>query len=109
MTIKNEVLQGTLDLMILKVLDLEPMHGFGISQRLAQISQEVFRVNQGSLYPALHRLEEKGWIDSEWQVTENNRKAKVYTLAKTGRKQLQQEKEQWNHVSLAIARVLQST
>jgi len=108
-TIKNEILQGTLDLMILKVLDLEPMHGFGISQRLSQISQEVFRVNQGSLYPALHRLEEKGWIHSEWQVTENNRKAKVYTLAKAGRKQLQLEKEQWNHVSAAIARVLQST
>jgi PadR family transcriptional regulator PadR len=108
-TIKNEILQGTLDLMILKVLDLEPMHGFGISQRLAQISQEVFRVNQGSLYPALHRLEEKGWIESEWQVTENNRKAKVYTLARAGRKQLQQEKEQWQSVSAAIARVLQST
>ena len=109
MTIKNEILQGTLDLMILKVLDLEPMHGFGISQRLSQISQEVFRVNQGSLYPALHRLEEKGWIRSEWQVTENNRKAKVYTLAKAGRKQLQLEKEQWNNVTAAIARVLQST
>jgi PadR family transcriptional regulator PadR len=108
-TIKNEILQGTLDLMILKVLDLEPMHGFGLSQRLSQISQEVFRVNQGSLYPALHRLEEKGWIRSEWQVTENNRKAKVYTLAKAGRKQLQLEKEQWSHVSAAIARVLQST
>jgi len=108
-TIKNEILQGTLDLMILKVLDLEPMHGFGISQRLSQISQEVFRVNQGSLYPALHRLEEKGWIRSEWQVTENNRKAKVYTLAKAGRKQLQLEKEQWNNVTAAIARVLQST
>ena len=109
MTIKNEILQGTLDLMILKVLDLEPMHGFGISQRLSQISQEVFRVNQGSLYPALHRLEEKGWIRSEWQVTENNRKAKVYTLAKAGRKQLQLEKEQWNNVTAAITRVLQST
>jgi len=108
MTIKNELLQGTLDLLILKILDLEPMHGFGISQRLSQISKDVFHVNQGSLYPALHRLEEKGWIQSEWGMTENNRKAKYYRLARVGRKQLQQETKQWGILSAAIARVLQS-
>ncbi len=108
MTIGSELLQGTLDLLILKILYLEPMHGFGISQRLSQISKDVFHVNQGSLYPALHRLEEKGWIQSEWGMTENNRKAKYYRLARVGRKQLQQETKQWGILSAAIARVLQS-
>jgi len=108
MTIGSELLQGTLDLLILKILDLEPMHGFGISQRLSQISRDVFHVNQGSLYPALHRLEEKGWIQSEWGTTENNRKAKYYRLARAGRKQLEQETKQWQILSTAIARVLQS-
>jgi PadR family transcriptional regulator, regulatory protein PadR len=109
MTIRSELLQGTLDLLILKILNLEPMHGFGIGQRLAQISREVFQVNQGSLYPALHRLEQKGWIESEWGTTENNRKAKYYRLSKKGRGQLQQETEQWQVLSAAIKRVLQST
>ncbi len=104
----TELLQGTLDLLILKILDLEPMHGFGISHRLSQISRDVFRVNQGSLYPALHRLEEKGWIQSEWGMSENNRKAKYYKLARAGRKQLEQETKQWQVLSAAIARVLQS-
>ena len=109
MTIRAELLQGTLDLLILKILNLCPMHGFGIGQRIAQISREVFQVNQGSLYPALHRLEQKGWIESEWGTTENNRKAKYYRLSKKGRKQLQQETEQWEVLSSAIRRVLQST
>ena len=109
MTIRTELLQGTLDLLILRILNLEPMHGFGIGQRLAQISREVFQVNQGSLYPALHRLEQKGWIESEWGTTANNRKAKYYRLSKKGRKQLQQETEQWEVLSAAIKRVLQST
>jgi PadR family transcriptional regulator len=108
MTIRNELLQGTLDLLILKILELQPMHGFGISQRIQQISQEVFFVNQGSLYPALHRLEQKGWIQSKWGTTENNRKAKYYQLTRTGKNQLKQEKKQWEALSTAIARILQT-
>jgi PadR family transcriptional regulator, regulatory protein PadR len=105
----TELLQGTLDLLILKILALSPMHGFGIGQRITQISRDVFQINQGSLYPALHRLEQNGWIDSEWKTTENNRKAKYYRLSKTGRKKLQQEREHWETLSTAIARVLQAT
>ena len=108
MTIRSEILQGTLDLLILKILNLQPMHGFGIGQRISQISKEVFQVNQGSLYPALHRLEAKGWITAEWKSTENNRKAKYYRLSRKGRKQLEQETEQWRVLSGAIQRVLQS-
>ncbi|HEY4490534.1 MAG TPA: PadR family transcriptional regulator, partial [Acidobacteriota bacterium] len=100
--------QGTLDLLILKTLDLQPMHGFGISQRIQQVSGEVFQVNQGSLYPALHRLENKGLIESEWSVSENNRKAKYYKLTASGKKHLQEEEEQWKVLSTAIARVLQA-
>ena len=104
----TELLQGTLDLLILKTLDLQPMHGFGISQRIQQVSGEVFQVNQGSLYPALHRLENKGLIESEWSVSENNRKAKYYKLTASGKKHLQEEEEQWKVLSTAIARVLQA-
>ena len=109
MTSRAELLQGTLDLLILKTLALEPMHGFGISQRIQQISNDVFQVNQGSLYPALHRLEQKGWIESDWGTTENNRKAKYYKLTRSGRKQFQEEEKQWLEVSAAISRILQST
>src|SRR5258708_38637931 len=97
---KSDVLQGTLDLMVLKTLDaLGPMHGYGIAQRIQQISQDALHLNQGTLYPALLRLEQRGWIDSEWGVSENNRKAKFYTLTKAGRKQLREETEDWQRMS----------
>jgi transcriptional regulator len=103
-----DLLQGTLDLLILKTLALGPMHGWGISQRIQQISQGVLTINQGSLYPALYRLEEQGWIASEWGSSENNRQAKYYTLTRAGRKQLAEETENWERVSAAIARILQA-
>lgn len=105
---KAELLQGTLDLLILKTLALEPMHGWGISQRIQQISREVFRVNQGSLYPALVRLEERGWIRSEWGESENNRRAKFYRLTPAGKKQLAAETRNWERLTDAIARILQT-
>src|SRR3954465_11779018 len=103
---KSALLQGTLDLLILKTLDLEPMHGWGIAQRIQQISESVLQVNQGSLYPALHRLEEQRWISSKWGASENNRQAKFYELTKLGRKQLTEEKENWERLSSAVARIL---
>jgi PadR family transcriptional regulator, regulatory protein PadR len=103
---KIDLLQGTLDLLILKVLALGAMHGWGISQRLQQISEDVLRVNQGSLYPALHRLEAAGWITAEWGASENNRQAKFYRLTKTGSRQLRDETEQWELMARAVARVL---
>jgi PadR family transcriptional regulator PadR len=103
---RSELLQGTLDLLILKTLALEPMHGWGITQRIQQISEGVLQVNQGSLYPALVRLEQQGWISSEWGTSENNRQAKYYTLTRTGRKQLNQETENWKRVSTAIEQIL---
>ncbi len=106
---KADLLQGTLDMLILKTLALEPMHGFGIGQRIKQVSKEVFQVNQGSLYPALHRLEQEGWIAAEWRASENNRRAKYYRLTKSGQKQLAAETENWERISSAIARVLQAT
>jgi PadR family transcriptional regulator len=105
-TNRTDLLQGTLDLLILKTLALGPQHGWGISQRILQISEDVLRVNQGSLYPALHRLEEQGWIASEWGVSDNNREAKFYRLTRTGLRQLQRETEQWARMSAAVARVL---
>jgi PadR family transcriptional regulator PadR len=103
---RSELLQGTLDLLILKTLALEPMHGWGITQRIQQISEGVLQVNQGSLYPALVRLEQGGWISSEWGTSENNRQAKYYTLTRAGRKQLNQETENWKRVSTAIEQIL---
>ena len=103
---KGDLLQGTLDLLILKTLALGAQHGWGISQRIQQMSEDVLRVNQGSLYPALHRLEEQGWIASEWGVSDNNREAKFYRLTKTGQRQLQRETEQWSRMSAAVARIL---
>src|SRR6187455_2510572 len=94
-----ELLQGTLDMLILKSLQHEPMHGFGISIRIRQMSDEVLQVEQGSLYPALYRLEDQGWIESEWGVSENNRKAKFYTLTTSGRKQLTTEEQSWAKLS----------
>jgi PadR family transcriptional regulator PadR len=106
---KSDLLQGTLDLLILRTLALEPMHGWGISQRIQQMSNGVLCINQGSLYPALHRLEQQDWIDSEWGSSENNRQAKYYRLTKAGRKQLAEETENWERLSTAIAQVLQAT
>ncbi len=103
---KSDLLQGTLDLLILKTLELEPMHGWGISQRIQQVSGEVLQVNQGSLYPALHRLEEQGWISASWKTSENNRQAKYYDLTSLGRKQLVHEKENWIRLSGAVARIV---
>ncbi|MGB8538389.1 MAG: PadR family transcriptional regulator [Acidobacteriaceae bacterium] len=103
----TDLLQGTLDVLILKTLALEPMHGWGIALRIQQVSKEVLQVGQGSLYPALHRLEYKGWIKSEWGTSENNRRAKFYLLTAAGRMQLKAELETWDRLSTAIARVLQ--
>jgi len=107
--VKNDLLQGTLDVLILKTLHLGPDHGWGLSQRIRRMSAHVLQVNQGSLYPALHRLEEQGWIASEWGVSDNNRQAKFYRLTKAGERQLARETENWNEVSLAITRILQTS
>jgi PadR family transcriptional regulator PadR len=106
---KSDLLQGTLDMLILKTLALGPMHGWGISQRIQQISQGVLCVNQGSLYPALHRLEHQGWISAEWGSSENNRQARFYQLTKEGRKQLAEETENWERLSGAVSQILQTT
>ena len=102
----TELLQGTLDLLILKTLALEPMHGWGIAQRIQQVSRESLQVGQGSLYPALHRLEAKRWIRSEWAPSENNRRARFYSLTRLGRRRLESELENWKRISGAIALVL---
>jgi transcriptional regulator len=107
-TPKSDLLQGTLDMLILKTLSLDPMHGWGISQRIQQVSRDVLQVNQGSLYPSLHRLEQQGWIKAEWGVSDNNRRAKFYRLTKSGRKQLTEETENWERLSGAVARILQT-
>jgi len=107
-TAKPDLLQGTLDLLILKTLLLEPNHGWGISQRIQQLSQDVLAVNQGSLYPALARLEEQGLIAAEWGVSENNRRARFYSLTKLGRRQLDTETAYWQRMSAAINRVVEA-
>ena len=106
---RTDLLQGTLDLLILTTLAAGPQHGWGISQRIQQTSDETLRVNQGSLYPALHRLEEKGWVASEWGVSDNNREARFYRLTRSGQRQLQRETEQWQRITAAVARVLAAT
>ena len=98
--------QGTLDLLILKTLALEPLHGWAVSERLEQISQDAFQVGQGSLYPALHRLERRGWIKARWGVSDNNRKAKYYSITRKGRKQLSEEAAQWRRLADVMCRVL---
>ncbi len=103
---RSELLKGTLDMLVLKTLALEPMHGWGVSERIRQISQDVFQVNQGSLYPALQRLKRKGWIRSQWRVTENNRRARYYTLTATGRRQLDAERREWERSVSAVNRIL---
>ena len=106
---KTDLLQGTLDLLVLKTLALVPMHGWGISQRIRQMSRDVLTVNQGSRYPALHRLEQQGWVSSEWGESENSRRAKFYKLTSAGRKQLAAETATWERFSEAITLILQTS
>jgi PadR family transcriptional regulator PadR len=106
MTTRLDLLQGTLDLLILRTLATEQRHGWAISERIQELSRDVLRVNQGSLYPALHRLEHQGWISSEWGVSELGRRARFYRLTAAGRKQLAEESEQWNRFSAAVGRVM---
>jgi PadR family transcriptional regulator len=104
----TDVIQGTLDMLILKTLSLQPLHGFGIARRIEQISRGVFKVNPGSLLTALQRLERAGWLDAEWRDTENARRAKYYTLTRAGRKQLDEETADWNRRVSAVARLLKA-
>ena len=104
----TDLIQGTLDMLILKTLSLEPMHGFGIARRIEQISRGVFKVNPGSLLTAFQRLERVGWLDSEWRQTDNSRRAKFYTLTRSGQKQLEVETADWNRRASAIARLLKA-
>jgi PadR family transcriptional regulator, regulatory protein PadR len=107
---KSEVLQGTLDLLVLKTLDsMGPMHGFGIAIRIQLVSEDLLQLNQGTLYPALLRLEQRGWIASKWGISENNRKAKFYSLTRAGRKQLGEETENWDRMSAMINRLLRTS
>ena len=103
---RSELLQGTLELLVLKTLSLEPMHGWGISQRISQMSREVLDVPQGSLYPALQRMKRKGWVRSEWRITENRRRARYYLLTSAGERQLETERNAWKRSSLAVEWVL---
>ena len=102
----SDLVQGTLDLLLLKILALEPLNGWAISLRLKQVSGEVLQVSDGSLYPALHKLEQEGWITAEWKASENNRRAKFYSLTRLGRRQLQKETENWTRLSGAITQVI---
>ncbi len=102
----SDLVQGTLDLLLLKILALEPLHGWAIGQRLRSASSDVLQVSDGSLYPALHKLEQRGWIKSEWKQTENNRRAKFYSLTRLGRSQLKQEAEAWERLSSAISHLV---
>ncbi|HEY2460748.1 MAG TPA: PadR family transcriptional regulator [Candidatus Acidoferrum sp.] len=107
---RAEVLQGTLDLIVLKTLDaLGPLHGYGIAQRIQQVSEDLLKLNQGTLYPALLRLEQRGWISSKWGVSDNNRKAKYYSLTRRGKKQLASEAESWERMAAVIGRLLAGT
>jgi len=105
---KNELLPGTLDLLVLRVLSRGELHGWGITNRLEQLSSSALKVDEGSLYPALYRMEDKGWIEAEWRMTENNRRAKYYALTRAGRKQLEKEQEIWERMSAIITTVLQN-
>lgn len=105
---KSDLLQGTLDLLILKIVALGPVHGYGISLRIRQISKEVLQVQQGSLYPALHRLEKRGWLEADWGESEKGRQAKFYKLSAKGRKHLANEESSWNRLASAVAQILQT-
>ena len=105
----TDLVQGTLDLLILKILALEPLNGWAIGQRLKQVSDEVLQVSDGSLYPALHKLEQEGWITAEWKPSENNRRAKFYSLTRLGRKELEKEAANWTRLSAAITQVVKLT
>jgi PadR family transcriptional regulator, regulatory protein PadR len=102
----SDLVQGTLDMLLLKILALEPLNGFAVSERLKQVSGDVLQVSDGSLYPALHKLEQEGWISAEWKTTENNRRAKFYSLTRLGRGQLEKEAENWGRLSTAISRIV---
>jgi PadR family transcriptional regulator len=103
---KSDLLQGTLDLLVLKALQLEPLHGFGVAKRIQQLSSDVLRIEEGSLYPALYRLEERGWISADWGTSDNNRRAKYYALTRAGRRQLEAEEASWAKLSGAVNQVL---
>ena len=105
---KEDLLQGTLDMLVLRVLSRGELHGWGITLKLEQLSKSALQVDEGSLYPALYRMEEKGWIEAEWKMTENNRRAKYYTLTRTGRKQLEEATESWDRMTAIIALVMES-
>lgn len=105
----GDLIQGTLDMLVLKALQLEPMHGWGITERIQQWSQNVLSINQGSLYPALYRLQRQGWITSDWRVTENGRRARYYQITRTGRKQLTVEQKSWRRLSQAVDLILDMT
>jgi PadR family transcriptional regulator PadR len=107
-TPKSDLLQGTLDMLILKVVALGPSHGYAIAQRLQQMSQDVLQVQQGSLYPALHRLEKRGWVKAEWAASDTGREARFYTLTRLGRKQLEEQRENWDRLSAAISGILRT-
>ena len=102
----SDLVQGTLDLLLLKILTLEPLNGFAISIRLKQVSGDILQVSDGSLYPALHKLEQEGWVKAEWKPSENNRRAKFYSLTRLGRRQLEREADKWNRLSAAISHVI---
>jgi len=105
---KTDLLQGTLDMLILKALSAGPMHGYGVGQRIEQLAEEMLKVEEGSLYPALYRLEERGWIISDWGKSDNNRRARFYTLTAAGRRQLGVEEENWRRLVLAVGKVMQT-
>jgi transcriptional regulator len=106
---KPDLPQGTLDMLVLKALSLSPMHGFGIRQRIRQLAEDMLTVEEGTLYPALYRIEERGWIKSEWGVSENNRRARFYKLTRAGRKQLQVEESNWEYLSVAVRKILEAS
>ena len=106
---KPDMPQGTLDLLVLKTLSLGPMHGYGIGQRIQQLAEDMLTIEEGTLYPALYRIEQHGWIKADWGVSENNRRARFYELTKSGRKQLEEEEKQWAHLSLAVSKILGAT
>ena len=108
-TRKSDLLQGTLDMLILKVVALQPIHGYGIAQRIRQISKDVLQVQQGSLYPALYRLEKRGWVQAKWGEAETGREARFYTLTRTGRKQLENESANWDRLSAAVSMIMRTS